>query len=93
MDLDECRELRDSLFSQIRTSDSIIKGQDQVIKLNETILFLTRRIIEEKDVMIKLQDTQIRVCQKEIKRLKFQRTVYPVIAFVAGSAAIYYLKK
>lgn len=91
VNLDECNELKDSLFAQISTYDALVNNQRATIKYQDKELDLKNKIIGEKDVIIQSDANKIKELKEEknkfenkIKWLKFQRTLYPILGVVVG---------
>lgn len=100
VNLDECNELKDSLFSQIGTYDAMVNNQRATIKYQDAELEVKNKIIAEKDTIIKSDENKIQELKDEnnkfenkIKWLKFQRTLYPILGVVVGVVTVIIINK
>lgn len=89
VDLDECRELKDSLNSELSTYAKLVSGQKDVIASQEKEINIQKGIVAEKDVIIDSDTKLLKKNNRQVQWLKIQRTVFGGIAIITTSIIIY----
>lgn len=82
-DRTECNELKDSLHSQIKTYDELVKGQKSLIESKEKEIDIQKKIVEEKDTIITAEEEENKKNKRKIYWLKMQRNVLSVAILVS----------
>lgn len=89
VDRDECNELKDSLNSQIKTYDALVKEQKNIISAQDERIVIQKNIINEKDNIIQSDEKLMKKQNRQIKWLKIQRTVFGAVAVLASGIIAY----
>ena len=80
--LDECRELRDSLKSEIRTHETKEKQQTELLESKKRELALEETVAKERGIQLEVKDKEIKRKDRQILWMKIQRGI------LAGATAI-----
>lgn len=88
VDRDECNELKDSLNSQIKTYDALVKEQKNIITAQDERIEIQKKIVEEKDVIIASDEKLLKKQNRQVKWLKVQRMVLSVAVLTLGITVI-----
>lgn len=89
VDRDECRELNDSLNSQLENYEDLVRQQDFLIDSKEKELVIEQKINSEKTGIIENQEKELKQTNRKLQWLKIQRTVFGAVAVIATSIIIY----
>lgn len=85
----ECKELNDSLNSQIATQDKRAESNKKMVNSFEKQLSLQTSIISEKDKIIGNYREVFDKQQSKIRFLKLQRNVLAIVALVLSGIIIF----
>lgn len=85
VDLDECREMKDSLHSQIKTYDKLTMEQGHVITSQDKEIKLKQNIITEQQKILAIDEKMSNKMQQQIVWLKAQRIALSVGIIVLAS--------
>lgn len=88
VDLDECNELKDSLYSQIDTYGKLVEGQKQVIISQEKEIDIQKNIVSEKDNIIASDEKLLKKQNRQVQWLKIQRAILSVAVLTLGVTVI-----
>lgn len=83
IDLQECEQEKDSLFSQIRAYTGLVNNQRDVIKDLKLVISTDGKLLADKQKLFDLSDLQFKSDLRKIKWLKLERN-----AFIATSAIL-----
>lgn len=89
VDRDECFELRDSLYSQIKNYDILVSDKNSVITSQQTEIDICKKIISDKDIIIQSSNKQLKDQNNKIKFLKIQRTFFWAIPAIGAGIIAY----
>lgn len=73
VELNECREVNDSLYSQTRSYYGLVNNLRDAITEHKTANQINQKLIDDKQLIISLQDKDIIKSKRQIKRLKIQK--------------------
>lgn len=73
VELNECREVNDSLYSQTRSYLGLVNNLRDAITDLKTANQINQKLIDDKQLIISLQDKEIIKSKRQIKWLKIQK--------------------
>ena len=82
IELSECREEKDSLFSQNRTYKGLVANQKSTILELKEAIKIDAVLISDKQKIIDISDKQLKKSEKKIKLIKLERNSFVVICIV-----------
>lgn len=88
VDLDECNELKDSLYSQINTYGKLVEGQKQIIISQGKEIDIQKNIVIEKDNIIASDEKLLKKQNRQVQWLKIQRAILSVAVLTLGVTVI-----
>ena len=88
VEVDQYKELSDSLNSSIEGYEVVILKGKRVIKELKEKIDIHEQIVEQKDIVIDEQKKEIKKRDRKIKRLKFFNGVLVVVSVVLGTITI-----
>lgn len=86
VELQECKEERDSLFSQVRTYSGMVANQQWTIADLKNVIALDASLIADKKKISDLTDQQLKKDERRIRLLKVERLG------LAGAVAVLVVK-
>lgn len=84
----ECRELKDSLDSQFKVCEDLVKDQKEIISSQEKEIKIQKDITGEKDKLIVIEEEKNKKLERKAKWLKLQRNILAVAVVVALTGAL-----
>lgn len=88
VNLDECNELKDSIYSQVKVCGDLVNAQKEIISSQDKEIKIQKDIVIEKDKIINIDDTVKKRLERRVKWLKIQRAILTLLAVGLGGALI-----
>lgn len=87
INLMECRELKDSLDSQFKVCEDLVKDQKEIISSQDKEIKIQKDITGEKNKLLAIEEDRNKKLERKAKWLKLQRNILTV-AVVALTGAL-----